>query len=172
MHVDLNVSRRSHTAIGCVPYPIAGSFCDDTGLNGPAGPCDAGFYCGGGATTATPDSGSANGYQGDTCVDRSNGTINDVCPPGHYCPEGAMNSQSSTQTIFHCCAQSPHVNMPLPDSQAGHNWLLKQTHPEVCSTTANARPPKHNRKCTAPAHRPCLVPPCRNYLRIFRHLIN
>eukprot|EP00752_Nemacystus_decipiens_P010330 g9202.t1 len=67
----------------------AGSFCAGTGLDGPSGPCSAGYYCGSGATTATPDSTSSTGYLGDTCVDRSNGTINDRCPPGHYCPLGS-----------------------------------------------------------------------------------
>ena len=67
---------------------IQGRYCDEVGLDAPAGPCEPGYYCNGGATTATPDSQSSTGYRGDTCVDRSNGTSNDLCPPGHFCPEG------------------------------------------------------------------------------------
>lgn len=72
--------------------PYAGSYCGTTGLDAPSGFCSPGYYCGSGATTANPDSFSSTGYQGDTCVDRSNAAINDRCPPGHYCPLGAMNT--------------------------------------------------------------------------------
>lgn len=75
---------------------IVGSYCAIDGLDGPTGECDAGYYCSGGAIVATPDSSSEDGYQGDTCVDRSNATTNDICPPGHYCPQGAI----ATTTIF------------------------------------------------------------------------
>ncbi|CAN0327981.1 unnamed protein product, partial [Hapterophycus canaliculatus] len=68
----------------CTP----GWYCETVGLDEPTDECDEGYYCGGGATVANPDSMSAVGYQGDTCVDRSNGTTNDLCPPGHYCPQG------------------------------------------------------------------------------------
>lgn len=67
---------------------LAGWYCAVEGLDAPTGQCNATYYCGGGAVVATPDSMSADGYQGDTCVDRSNGTTNDICPPGHYCPRG------------------------------------------------------------------------------------
>ncbi|CAN0551658.1 unnamed protein product, partial [Ectocarpus sp. 12 AP-2014] len=66
-----------------------GWYCAVEGLDAPTGQCNATYYCGGGAVIATPDSMSADGYQGDTCVDRSNGTTNDICPPGHYCPRGS-----------------------------------------------------------------------------------
>ena len=116
----LNLDRSTHhlkhfhssdtTAVDCESCPIAGSFCRDPGQDRPSGLCSAGFYCGSGATTDSPDSGSETGYQGDTCVDRSNGAINDVCPPGHYCPEGAMGSQSPIKMMVRC-SQSPHINM-------------------------------------------------------------
>ena len=73
----------------------SGWYCDDSGLEVPTERCAAGYYCNGGATTATPDSNSSTGYQGDTCVDRSNGASNDLCPPGHYCPEGAMMANTN-----------------------------------------------------------------------------
>lgn len=78
------------------PHRIAGSYCAATGLEEPTGSCDGGYYCSGGATVANPDSLSSVGYLGDnTCVDRANGTINDACPPGHYCPQGYRST-----TIF------------------------------------------------------------------------
>ena len=33
-------------------------------------------------------------YVGDSCVETLNTTLNDICPPGHYCP---MGSSSPTQ---------------------------------------------------------------------------
>ena len=50
--------------------------------------CEEGYYCNGGATVKNPDSLTAEGYQGETCVDRVNATSNDLCPAAHYCPTG------------------------------------------------------------------------------------
>uniref|UniRef100_K1RZC1 Latrophilin-2 n=1 Tax=Magallana gigas TaxID=29159 RepID=K1RZC1_MAGGI len=52
----------------CTP----GLFCKDKGLSVPSGPCSPGFYCNGGSVTPHP----LNGHGGD------------ICPVGHYCPEG------------------------------------------------------------------------------------
>ncbi|CAM9288466.1 unnamed protein product, partial [Sphacelaria rigidula] len=71
----------------CTPC-TPGSYCVSDGLASPSGLCDGGYYCNGGAAVKTPDSSSTSGYMGDTCVDRTNGTENDVCPVGHYCPVG------------------------------------------------------------------------------------
>ena len=42
---------------------------------------------------ATPHESGASGYQisyvGETCVETLNNTLNDICPPGHYCPVGS-----------------------------------------------------------------------------------
>lgn len=49
------------------PQPCAaGTFCNQTGLDAPLGPCDAGYYC---------PAGSKYSYAS-------------LCPPGHYCPPG------------------------------------------------------------------------------------
>ena len=56
-------------------------------LTSPSGPCGAGFYCTSGATSSNPT--MLNNQQ---CP---NGTVHpiigDICPDGHYCPEGTSN---------------------------------------------------------------------------------
>ena len=49
-----------------------GQFCPNTGMDSPQGNCSARYYCSGNATTSTPTDGSTG----------------NVCPVGHYCPEG------------------------------------------------------------------------------------
>lgn len=49
-----------------------GLYCKGKGLSVPTGPCSPGFYCNGGSVTPNP----LNGHGGD------------ICPVGHYCPEG------------------------------------------------------------------------------------
>ena len=51
-----------------------GKFCDDAGLSEPKGNCSAGYFCKLMAETSTPNDGTG-----------------DVCPSGHYCPEGSMD---------------------------------------------------------------------------------
>ena len=79
----------------CVPC-TPGKYCGSPGLTAPTGDCTEGYYCGGGSTVATPlKSGSKAStylvsYNGDEYLAvRSNGTVNDICPPGHYCPKGS-----------------------------------------------------------------------------------
>ncbi|XP_026534414.1 neurogenic locus notch homolog protein 4-like [Notechis scutatus] len=56
----------------------AGYFCDGTGLVSPAGLCDLGFYCSGGAVSPRPDLVTSKGGR---------------CPPGHYCVMGSDRPQ-------------------------------------------------------------------------------
>ena len=71
-------------------------YCATAGLTAPTGICSAGYFCGGGSSVATPFE-SANSsylisYVGDTCVSILNTTkLNDLCPPGHYCPSGSAS---------------------------------------------------------------------------------
>merc|ERR1711871_1305911 len=58
----------------CTPC-VAGSYCGDSGLTAPSGLCRKGYYCTGGAVSATPHA-----------DDGSNGP----CPRGHACPEGTV----------------------------------------------------------------------------------
>ena len=68
----------------CTPC-TAGYFCNSTGLTTPSGQCQAGFFCGGGSKSMIP-TGNSSGYviqsQGETCVQITNSTLNDICPPG------------------------------------------------------------------------------------------
>ncbi|KAG8141531.1 hypothetical protein E2320_007142, partial [Naja naja] len=57
---------------------FAGYFCDGTGLVSPAGLCDLGFYCSGGAISPRPDLVTSKGGR---------------CPPGHYCVMGSDRPQ-------------------------------------------------------------------------------
>ena len=72
-------------------FCAAGYYCGSSGLTAPTGKCEAGYFCGGGSAVSTPF--ESNSYQisyaGETCVKVLNSTVNDMCPPGHYCPEGS-----------------------------------------------------------------------------------
>ena len=71
----------------CTP----GHYCGSPGLTAPTGVCTKGYFCGGQSSVATPhDSGASAfhvSYVGATCVSVKNTTLNDICPPGHYCPQ-------------------------------------------------------------------------------------
>ena len=53
----------------------AGRYCDREGLAEPSGNCEAGYYCTGNNTKQNP-----------------RGVNGDLCPDGHYCPEGSSAS--------------------------------------------------------------------------------
>ncbi|XP_019743139.1 signal peptide, CUB and EGF-like domain-containing protein 3 [Hippocampus comes] len=53
----------------------AGWHCDGVGLTKPSGICKGGFYCKGGAKSATPLDGKTGG----------------LCPPGSYCPPASSS---------------------------------------------------------------------------------
>jgi hypothetical protein len=76
----------------CTPC-TSGYYCATKGLTAPTGKCREGYFCGGGSSVATPhesgESGLQISYVGETCVESLNTTLNDICPPGHYCPEGS-----------------------------------------------------------------------------------
>lgn len=63
------------------------------GLTEPTGKCREGYFCGGGSSVAAPHESGESGFQisyiGETCVETLNTTLNDICPPGHYCPVGS-----------------------------------------------------------------------------------
>ncbi|XP_077422977.1 uncharacterized protein LOC144052618 isoform X3 [Vanacampus margaritifer] len=68
---SFNPSQHADSLSGCMPCP-SGQYCPSLGLSEPAGPCLAGFWCKGGATSPTP----LDGFSGSKC------------PLGHYCPAG------------------------------------------------------------------------------------
>ena len=73
----------------CTP----GSYCEIAGLTSPTGLCSEGFYCGLGSSVSNPhDSDPFHvSYVGETCVSMNHDAVNDICPPGHYCPEGSSS---------------------------------------------------------------------------------
>ena len=96
----------------CTP----GFYCGSKGLTAPTAECSEGYFCGGGSSVITPhDSGKSSyhvSYVGETCVKTLNTTLNDICPPGHYCPEGSSsptqcppgtNSSSTGLTMMSNC---------------------------------------------------------------------
>jgi hypothetical protein len=90
-----------------------GKYCEYPGLSKPTANCSIGFFCGGGSSVATPreSAGSSlNSYVGSTCASTGNGTRNDVCPPGHYCPSGSSSplpclagTNSTSFGLGRCC---------------------------------------------------------------------
>ena len=98
----------------CAP----GQFCSSTGLTAPAGPCNAGFYCTGGASIPNPaEDGTLQPFGG-------------VCPSGHYCgngtvapvacPSGRFNAATGSTTLSECQPCSPAMycsasGLPAPE---------------------------------------------------------
>ncbi|CAL8373179.1 unnamed protein product, partial [Gadus morhua 'NCC'] len=71
-----------------------GHYCAGVGLSRPSGPCDPGFFCSQGSTTPAPR-GNTTGHRGNTTSpsrplgNATTGHLHgDVCPVGHYCPNG------------------------------------------------------------------------------------
>ncbi|XP_043532727.1 zonadhesin isoform X4 [Chiloscyllium plagiosum] len=67
----------------CVPCS-PGMHCASAGLSNPTGPCHPGYYCTGSAISPTPIKHLVE-------FDNATFTGNDVCPIGHYCPEGSQH---------------------------------------------------------------------------------
>lgn len=57
----------------CLSVSPAGSYCLRPGLVAVSGPCHAGFHCTRGASVPNP----------------TDGITGDLCPPGHFCPQGS-----------------------------------------------------------------------------------
>ncbi|XP_034557340.1 zonadhesin [Notolabrus celidotus] len=73
----------------CQPC-LSGHFCADIGLSAPSGPCKSGFYCTKGSKTATPSVTGDTTSPSPLTDDSTQGLFHgDVCPAGHYCPEGS-----------------------------------------------------------------------------------
>ncbi|XP_077105722.1 uncharacterized protein LOC143764221 isoform X2 [Ranitomeya variabilis] len=69
--------RRGLSSIGdCLLCP-PGKFCKGSGQAAPTGNCSSGYWCKEGAADEYPQDGLSG----------------DICPPGHYCPEGTRSPQ-------------------------------------------------------------------------------
>ena len=72
-----------HSADECVPCPPS-MYCANEGLSYPSGLCSSGFFCVLGASTPQP----------------TDGMTGDVCPTGHYCPEGSEQGLPCPEGTF------------------------------------------------------------------------
>ena len=93
----------------CTP----GSYCEGSGLSEISGECEAGFYCSFGANVSYP----------------SDGLTGDICPIGHYCPEGSAMPRS--------CEDGTYANVSGTDSclgcPVGFFCPAMTIEPHVCS---------------------------------------
>lgn len=104
---------------------LGGEYCDQPGLEVPAGKCSAGYYCTIGANSSTP----------------SQGANADICPKGYFCPVGSVtplacppgtyNSAVGRQRVTECTVCSggrycPYYNMtsPGPLCEPGRTFFL------------------------------------------------
>ena len=72
----------------CKPCP-GGYYCDDYAAENPKAPCDPGYYCEYGMDRARPTGGENTTTVNGSCVLHGGQTgVGDVCPVGHYCPQG------------------------------------------------------------------------------------
>ena len=62
-----------------------GLVCNGRGLTEPNEVCSAGYYCRGGAKNSKPLDAGATG---------------DICPKGHYCPEGTGKNNRPIKVLF------------------------------------------------------------------------
>ncbi|XP_036928145.1 uncharacterized protein LOC119004899 isoform X4 [Acanthopagrus latus] len=69
---SISISSGRTSLTDCSPCP-SGSFCNSSALTEPSGPCSPGYFCSLGSSEASP-------------VSQPYG---DVCPMGHFCPQGS-----------------------------------------------------------------------------------
>ena len=99
----------------CLQCP-AGMYCAGQGNSVPDGPCAEGFFCSGGALTATPYEDPATNY---------------VCSPGEYCPEGTITPEACTPG-YYCSDNSGTATGPCAP---GHYCLQGASTPRPTGET-------------------------------------
>ncbi|XP_062417147.1 signal peptide, CUB and EGF-like domain-containing protein 1 [Pungitius pungitius] len=77
---SFNPRERTHSIAGCTPC-AAGHYCPFVGLSEPAGSCNAGYWCRGGASSPSP----------------LDGVSGSLCSPGQYCPTGTTAPMACPQ---------------------------------------------------------------------------
>ncbi|CAC5381825.1 unnamed protein product [Mytilus coruscus] len=99
------------TASGDCLSCTGGYYCGQTGLSEPSGPCAAGYYCDGGATTDMPSGAGGNqctaGYY---CPEASAFAV--ACDPGYYCANDRLNETSGKCNPGYYCTSLATVANP------------------------------------------------------------
>lgn len=90
----------------CAPCS-PGSYCADRGLSSPSGLCAAGYYCAGGATTASPSDGTTGARcpAGTHCLPGS--TSPTTCSPGTFQNVSGQSACANCTPRYYCDGSSP-----------------------------------------------------------------
>ncbi|KAJ8397174.1 hypothetical protein AAFF_G00440080 [Aldrovandia affinis] len=148
----------------------AGSFCRSPGLSAPEGPCEPGFYCSGGASTATPENPCPPGTWSNAlgAADPSscwlcpagffcNGTgltqPSGLCAPGFYCRDGAKSPAPDDGVTGSRCPVGFHcpLGSTLPLNCPDGTYTNTTGTPSPCAT--EHRTPR--RQCSVMVRRLC-----------------
>ena len=105
----------------------SGYYCDTAGRTQPTAPCAAGFYCLGGAKVSSPTEGFSSGYVcsldgSQAAASMSPPLTGDLCPPGHYGPQGSSNPQPCPAGTYSASYGNPSNASCLPCT-AGESWV-------------------------------------------------
>ncbi|XP_013387786.1 multiple epidermal growth factor-like domains protein 11 [Lingula anatina] len=113
----------------CTP----GMYCGTAGLTEPTAQCQAGYFCNGRASTATP----------------TDGATGDICPQGLYCPQGSSvgvncpigryGNQTGLTTSTECTLCDPGWYCPTPGLTASWGECTAGHYCELGATAASPR---------------------------------
>ena len=106
-------------------YFSGGYYCEQTGLSAPSGPCAAGYYCDGGATTSMPSgAGGSHCTAGYYCPEASAFAV--ACEPGYYCANDRLNETSGQCDGGYYCTSLAVIANPT-DGTTGNQYTLIQS---------------------------------------------
>ena len=100
----------------CIPCP-EGLFCEGEGLSSPTENCSAGWYCSGGAESATPTTNGALCPVGSYCPEGS--SLPNLCDPGMYCNMEGLALPTDQCSSGYYCTLGSHTPTPENDSMIG-----------------------------------------------------
>ncbi|CEM31004.1 unnamed protein product [Vitrella brassicaformis CCMP3155] len=91
----------------------AGNYCDELGLDVPAGSCDPGYYCPANSPSESITPRPLNNYcrMGEYCPAASGAPTN--CPAGLYCGQGRLEHPSGFCQAGHVCTSRSSTAAPL-----------------------------------------------------------
>eukprot|EP00750_Incisomonas_marina_P016607 INCI19214.1.p1 GENE.INCI19214.1~~INCI19214.1.p1 ORF type:complete len:6126 (+),score=1170.25 INCI19214.1:309-18686(+) len=132
------LSRRTSQA-DCLPCP-GGDYCEGVGNGDTDGPCDAGYFCIGNATTATPTDGITGGNceTGEVCPAGS--TLPEFCDAGEYCPNGTSAGKCAAGYYCVTSSSTPYPNGTYDSAgnfigdecPVGHQCPAGAVSPDLC----------------------------------------